>query len=700
MKKQFGPAAAPIAIKKAAIHLDRGHPVVALSDPLATDAALTGAKASALARAASGGLPVLPGFVITTDAAADIAAAGGPAHVRAEVRDQIRESWEALSHGGRLPLVVRSSSTSEDGSTSSMAGMFTSVLDVRGWDAFTEAMVSVLGSAGVVSLDGATRHAPMAVLVQPFLTAARGGILFGVDPVTGNLDHLTIVAVEGGPDALVSGRKEGVHHVLSHSGRMLSKRNGAPRLLTRSDRLSLARLARSAHDHFGGPQDIEWAIDPADQVFLLQSRPVTAIASAGAGPVLGPGPVAESFPDPLSRLEQDLWIAPLRQAVEQALLLAGAATKRAVANSPIITITGGRIAADLELFGVKSGKKSFLAKLDPREPARRMLAAWRVGRLKAALPGIVTGIVRRIDDELESVPEPAELTNEQLLNVVHRSRAFLNSLNGYEVLSGLLGDKGEGSVTGAEVALRALILGRSEGFDDVRILSAHPEVLALTPPAITEWPDLPGTSTGGTDLVHSVDDLGPREALRLRIRWVQELSARCTWELGRRMIPAGRLATASQVRLLSLEELENMVAGGREPEDLHLRSMPDGPPLPAAFRLTSDGVPVPVQTGMNGSGARGAGGGRGIGRVHHGTDPADGDVLIVSTLDPSLAPLLPTLGGLIAETGNILSHLAILAREFGVPTVVGLQGARERFPEGSVIVVDGSSGEVEEVTEA
>jgi phosphohistidine swiveling domain-containing protein len=699
VKKQFGPAAAPIVRELTAIHLDRGS-VVALSHPHATDAALTGAKAAALARAASGGLPVLPGFVITTDAAADIAAAGGPAHVRAEVQDRIRESWEALSHGGRLPLVVRSSSTSEDGATSSMAGMFTSVLDVRGWDAFTEAVMSVLGSAGVVSLDEGIRHAPMAVLVQPYLTAARGGILFGVDPVTGNLDHLTIVAVEGGPDALVSGRKEGIHHVLSHSGRLLSNRNGAPRLLNRHDRRSLARLASSAKDHFGGPQDIEWAIDPAEQLFLLQSRPVTAIASTASGPVLGPGPVAESFPDPLSRLEQDLWIEPLRQAVEHALLVAGAATKRAIARSPIITTTGGRIAADLELFGVKSGKKSLFAKLDPREPARRMVAAWRVGRLKAALPGIVTAIVRRIDEELEGVPEPAELMNEQLLSVVHRSRSFLNSLNGYEVLTGLLGDKTDGSATGAEVALRALMLGRSEGFDDGRILAAHPEVLALTPPAIADRLDLPGTSTVGTELARSVDDLGPREALRLRIRWVQELAARCTWELGRRMIPAGRLATAPQVRLLSLEELENMVVGGRVPEDLHLRSMPDGPPLPAAFRLTSDGVPVPVQTTMNGSGARGAGGGRGIGRVHQGTDPASGDVLVVSILDPSLAPLLPNLGGLVAETGNVLSHLAILAREFGVPTVVGSQGARDRFPEGSVIVVDGTSGDVEEVTEA
>ena len=89
-----------------------------------------------------------------------------------------------------------------------------------------------------------------------------------------------------------------------------------------------------------------------------------------------------------------------------------------------------------------------------------------------------------------------------------------------------------------------------------------------------------------------------------------------------------------------------------------------------------------------------------MGKVHQGSQPQHGDVLVVRTLDPGLAPLLPTLGGLIAETGNVLSHLAILAREFGVPTVVGVDNALERFPEGTVVVVDGSSGEIAEVTPA
>jgi pyruvate,water dikinase len=69
-------------------------------------------------------------------------------------------------------------------------------------------------------------------------------------------------------------------------------------------------------------------------------------------------------------------------------------------------------------------------------------------------------------------------------------------------------------------------------------------------------------------------------------------------------------------------------------------------------------------------------------------------VLVVTTLDPGLAPYRENLAGLVAETGNALSHLAILTRELGVPCVVGYAGAVERFPAGTPITIDGSTGEV------
>jgi pyruvate,water dikinase len=87
--------------------------------------------------------------------------------------------------------------------------------------------------------------------------------------------------------------------------------------------------------------------------------------------------------------------------------------------------------------------------------------------------------------------------------------------------------------------------------------------------------------------------------------------------------------------------------------------------------------------------------GRAVGTVWDGTGPRPPDaVLVVRTLDPALAPLLPGLVALVAQTGSPLSHLAVLAREFGLPAVVGATDAVHRFPPGSRLTVDGTAGDV------
>src|SRR5690606_29018860 len=110
--------------------------------------------------------------------------------------------------------------------------------------------------------------------------------------------------------------------------------------------------ARSTERVFGSPQDVEWAITSEGALRLLQSRPVTATSATApaTGPVLGPGPLAETFPDPLGELETDLWVRPLRAGVEEALKEAGALPGRRLARSPVVTTVHGRVAADLELF--------------------------------------------------------------------------------------------------------------------------------------------------------------------------------------------------------------------------------------------------------------------------------------------------------------------------------------------------------------
>jgi pyruvate,water dikinase len=71
-----------------------------------------------------------------------------------------------------------------------------------------------------------------------------------------------------------------------------------------------------------------------------------------------------------------------------------------------------------------------------------------------------------------------------------------------------------------------------------------------------------------------------------------------------------------------------------------------------------------------------------------------GDVLVTRQTDPGWGPIFPLVGGLVIERGGMLSHGAIIAREFGVPAVVGVPGATGRIPSGAVVEVDGDRGRV------
>ena len=120
-----------------------------------------------------------------------------------------------------------------------------------------------------------------------------------------------------------------------------------------------------------------------------------------------------------------------------------------------------------------------------------------------------------------------------------------------------------------------------------------------------------------------------------------------------------------------------------------------GSPLPASFQLSDLGKPIRSQCDSEVGGGTGAGGGEGSGPVTYDTnDPPTGSVLVTTTLSPGLGPLLPRLKGIVSETGSVLSHLAILAREARVPTVVGYAGATGDLPEGPIVHVDGDTGQV------
>jgi pyruvate,water dikinase len=665
--------------------------VVDLSDPAAADPALTGGKAAALARAAAAGLPTLPGVVLTTAFCDDV---DGGADIAGH-----RAAWDAfVAVGGhRRPLIARSSSVVEDIAGSSMAGQFASVVGLSGYDEFVEAVRTVHDSRGRA---GALDR-PIAVLVQPLLDAEVGGVLFGVDPVSGRSDRRVVTAVDGSPEALVGGEVEGSRYVLDPDGKVVeSSTDGGPALGSAVLR-ELAGLAATVADTFGGPQDVEWARDADGSLWLLQSRPVTTeVRGTPSGPVFGPGPVAETFPEPLTELECDLWLPPLREALREAVILAGAASRTEAEATDAVVAVGGHVAVDMRLAGEIRTPISLWQRLNPIPAARRLRVAWRVGRLRAALPVLAETLVDRVDADLESVPPLDELTSRQLVGLLRRSQVALRSLHAHEILMGLLTTTGHNRTTGASVALRVLAQAREDGLGDDEILRRSPIVLALVPPRVAPRPELPPEATALNvwgDADGGNDNGVRREALRLRIRWLHELTGRAAWELGERLVRSSGLNDPGLVRHLGLDHVEAIVTKRAvlAPAQVASHQHDDGEPLPAWFQLSDLGRPIRTRHGDEVGGGTGAGGGVGRGPVtDDADDPPAGSVLVTTALTPGLGPLLPRLAGIVAESGSVLSHLAILARESGVATVVGYAGATTDLPVGTEVEVDGQSGRV------
>jgi pyruvate,water dikinase len=672
--------------------------LVGLDDLAAGDRALTGGKAAALAIARRAGLPVLPGVVLTTrfteqvDGGADIG--GHPA---------VAAAFDAFD-GGRADrprsLVVRSSSVLEDMETSSAAGQYESVIGVEGLAETTAAVNAVLSSRSRAG----TGEDPIAVLVQPLLVPRLGGVYFSVDPVTGRSDHRVITAVDGLPAPLVSGEVTGSRYVIDGDGSIVDRdhRNGPE--VSRWMIELLRDLGDRVERVFGGPQDIEWAIDTDDRLWLLQARPITTIVrGVPSGPVYGRGPVAETFPDRLAPLEADMWVPPLNEAVAQAMRLA--ARPLATDGSPLVTVVDGYVVIDLDRAGETATASSRWSRVNPIAAGRRLRSAWRVGRLRSALPKLGLRLADRVDADLESLPHPSGLTDHQLLAIIGRGRHALRALHAHEILLGMLTDAQQTGLTGAAVAMRVLAEQRARGMHDVEIVATSPVVLTLTAPHVQAGVTLPTDVPAFSPSLASgaTSDAGvAREALRLRVRWVQEATGRAAWELGRRLRDTGALRRIDDVRGLQYDELVAIVARRASAlGDLLQQQLLEEPlseALPARFQLSDRGLPIAVVNRRGTSSGTGAGGGQGQGAVtHRADDPPAGSVLVVRTFEPSLGPKLERLAGLVAETGSVLSHLAILAREAGVPTIVAYAGALDELPEGTAVKVDGNAGTVEVV---
>ncbi|MFF4624084.1 PEP/pyruvate-binding domain-containing protein [Nonomuraea jabiensis] len=138
------------------------------------------------------------------------------------------------------------------------------------------------------------------------------------------------------------------------------------------------------------------------------------------------------------------------------------------------------------------------------------------------------------------------------------------------------------------------------------------------------------------------------------------------------------------------QDIEWAIADGRT-WILQARPVTAAPPPPPS--VASD-APAGALTGTPGS----RGSVTGTARIVRG--PGDfarvhpGDILVCPFTDPAWTPLLRIAAGVVTETGGVLSHAAIVARELGIPAVLGVPDATSRLHDDTVITVDGATGAV------
>ena len=269
--------------------------VLPFRDPRCRVAGLTGGKGASLATMTAEGLPVPPGFVITSAAFAaavnadalreamrrkDVDAARTLVATARPPREPIAQEYAGL----KGPVAVRSSACAEDSDTASYAGQQETFLDTEGLEAvlhrvvacwlsfFTDRAIFYRQEKG--SLDDVA----MAVVVQQMVDSHTSGVLFTIDPVHGRKDRMVVEAAHGLGEAVVSGEVTPDHYTLSLQGVVKkSKMVDAEPVLSDEECVALARMGRKLTELHGTPQDIEWAFDSAGELFLLQSRPITTV---------------------------------------------------------------------------------------------------------------------------------------------------------------------------------------------------------------------------------------------------------------------------------------------------------------------------------------------------------------------------------------------------------------------------------------
>lgn len=760
--------------------------IVHLRDVTRAQTHHAGVKAANLADLARAGFPVPEGFVLTNEAFGRFLIANGltpdttPDRVAAaplpsDITDAL---FAAAASLGDAPLAVRSSSTAEDLPGASYAGQFESVLDVRGPDDLKAAVRRCWASAfnpsariyqSQISRSSSAWNPGMAVLIQRLIRSDAAGVAFTANPITGDRGETFISAVRGLGDRLVSGHAAADEWVVRQDEAVCQQATEAA--IAADQARDVAELARRVEEHFGAPQDVEWAM-AGGKLFVLQARPITALPQQVEWNAPVPGAWARHF-----RLGE--WLgAPVTPLFESWLLTRLEerlhANYREIAGvpppDPIHVIVHGWYFYSLNFlpatpFGMaRLMLRHVLPKLivQPRRVAMMFPSTAGLG-VELFLPEWRDLLLPRYCELVRSCEATVDhITPRELVDLIDQ---IADTAGDYFTSITLV----TGFAWKAEVPLASFyrkhlhsrIGGGYQrllcGLSDPAVAATEHAVESLDwfYPTLGEGNSHPvdATGTGGADnrrrtvIDRKMAEANARAALarepKLRRRFDQILSTaqrfapvreeqvasftlgwpvmrRALLRLGAHLCQQGVIVSDGDIFFLTRGELlaaidvgdtstalSSVLTRRRQEWQRQHRLIPplvlgEAPPtvkrmfdgIEATFRPE---LPATQRDGLLGLPAS-PGCATGPARVIRSPEEFDrlgyGDVLVVPAITPAWVPLFSRAAAVVADTGSPMAHASLIAREYGIPAVVGTGNATARLQDGQIVTVEGNTGQV------
>ena len=720
-------------------------PIRPLREVRQADAPEVGGKAASLGELLAAGARVPDGLVLT----ADVADLGAD-----ERGALLRSAAEPLGAG---PFAVRSSGIAEDGMEHSYAGIFETVLDVSP-DELPAAADRVLASARAARVaeyehDGS--QARMAVIVQRMVTPVAAGVALTADPINGDRGSCVVTAVRGIGERLVSGEAFGDEWVV-RDGRATARRR-PERAIDRRQAILVATEARRIAETRGAPQDIEWAIDADGALWILQARPMTALPPDVSWEAPAPGgytrmlrlgewiaePVTPLFESWLLTAMEDRMHAIFREEIGQIAprpyhvvvngwyfysinFISAGALRRSLPGMLVQLVRNPRHLAGVIPPTVRHAypivERRWREDVQPRYRASMAEADRTVDTLPVGeLPAAVDELARLAGEYFTSITMLSGAAYKLEMNLARFYRRNLAGALGGSHLPLLAGfgtpaDSQRPAIASLDWAHPFLPPeGAAPSLTHARVVQARQaaeaeaaEALASTPRRLRAFRRLLA------DAQHLVP-IREEQVSELTIAW--PVMRRAVLRMGEALAAAGVIADADDVFFLTRDETLTAIAGDdrdrtidvasrRAARDEHARLVP--PPFigrvnPILGKVW-DAFPgligavrseTALVSGVPASPGRVTGLVRVIRGPHQFDELQPGEILVAPLTAPAWTPLFTRAAAVVTDVGSAAAHASIIAREYGIPAVVGCGDATARLRTGMRVTVDGGTGNVE-----